>query len=64
MSFKLRSGATRVGTLIQAAGAPFPPRNAPLVVWQQGGPGVSMLNVWLRYLTDTPVHVSSATRIK
>jgi dipeptidyl aminopeptidase/acylaminoacyl peptidase len=46
VSFTLRSGATRVGTLIQPADAPFPPRSAPLVVWQQGGPGVPMYNAW------------------
>ncbi|MFQ3663591.1 MAG: prolyl oligopeptidase family serine peptidase [Chloroflexaceae bacterium] len=45
--FTLRNGQTRVGVLIQPADAPFPPRNAPLVVWQEGGPGVAMVNRWL-----------------
>jgi dipeptidyl aminopeptidase/acylaminoacyl peptidase len=47
VSFRLASGATRVGTLIQPAGASFPPQNARLVVWQEGGPGVGMFNFWL-----------------
>jgi len=45
--FTLRNGQTRVGVLVQPAGAPFPPRDAPLVVWQEGGPGVAMVNRWL-----------------
>jgi len=45
--FTLRNGQTRVGVLIQPAEAPFPPRNAPLVVWQEGGPGSAMVNRWL-----------------
>lgn len=46
VSFKLRSGAVRVGTLIQPADAAFPPKNKPLIVWQEGGPGVAMFNSW------------------
>jgi dipeptidyl aminopeptidase/acylaminoacyl peptidase len=46
VSFKLKSGVTRVGTLIQPADAAFPPKNAPLIVWQEGGPGPAMFNRW------------------
>ncbi|MBX0329856.1 prolyl oligopeptidase family serine peptidase [Oscillochloris sp. ZM17-4] len=46
VSFKLRSGVTRVGTLIQPADATFPPKNKPLIVWQEGGPGPAMFNSW------------------
>ncbi len=45
--FTLRNGQTRAGVLVQPADAPFPPRDAPLVVWQEGGPGVAMVNRWL-----------------
>ncbi|WP_298820369.1 alpha/beta hydrolase family protein [Chloroflexus sp.] len=44
--FTLRNGQVRVGTLIQSADAPFPPKNVPLIVWQEGGPNVPMLNQW------------------
>lgn len=46
VSVRLRNGQTRVGTLIQRADASFPPRGVPLVVWQEGGPGVAMVNRW------------------
>ncbi|NNJ12667.1 S9 family peptidase [Chloroflexales bacterium ZM16-3] len=46
VSFKLRSGVTRTGTLIQPADAAFPPKGKPLIVWQEGGPGVAMFNSW------------------
>ncbi len=46
VTFTLRNGQVRVGTLIQSADAPFPPRNARLIVWQEGGPNVPMLNQW------------------
>lgn len=46
VTFKLRSGATRTGFLVQPAGAAFPPRNVPIVVWQEGGPGPAMTNAW------------------
>lgn len=46
VSFRLRNGQVRVGTLIQSADAPFPPKKGPLVVWQEGGPGVPMFNQW------------------
>jgi dipeptidyl aminopeptidase/acylaminoacyl peptidase len=46
VSFTMSGGAVRRGYLIQPAGAPFPPSNAPVVVWQEGGPGVPMVNRW------------------
>ncbi|MEF3273734.1 MAG: prolyl oligopeptidase family serine peptidase [Chloroflexus sp.] len=46
VTFTLRNGQVRVGTLIQSADAPFPPQNVPLIVWQEGGPNVPMLNMW------------------
>lgn len=44
--FTLPNGQTRVGVLIQPADAPFPPRNTRIVVWQEGGPGPAMVNMW------------------
>ncbi len=46
VTFTMRSGARRSGYILQPAGAPFPPRNTPMIVWQQGGPGFSMTNEW------------------
>jgi dipeptidyl aminopeptidase/acylaminoacyl peptidase len=46
VTFTMRSGAKRTGYLLQPADAPFPPRNARIVVWQQGGPGGTMTNEW------------------
>ena len=46
VSFKLKSGVVRYGTLIQPANATFPPKGKPLIVWQQGGPDVAMFNSW------------------
>jgi dipeptidyl aminopeptidase/acylaminoacyl peptidase len=46
VSFTLRNGQVRSGVLIQPAGAPFPPRNRPIVVWQEGGPGPAMVSYW------------------
>ena len=46
VAFKLKSGVVRYGTLIQPADAAFPPKDKPLIVWQQGGPDVLMLNSW------------------
>ncbi|MEM9118336.1 MAG: prolyl oligopeptidase family serine peptidase [Cyanobacteria bacterium P01_D01_bin.6] len=43
VSFNTRNGL-REGFLVQPAGAPFPPVEAPIVFWQQGGPGFSMTN--------------------
>lgn len=47
VAFTLRNGQVRRGFLVQPADAPFPPRNRPVVVWQEGGPGGTMNNVWL-----------------
>ncbi len=46
VSFTMPDGQVRVGALIQPAGAPFPPRDVPIVVWQEGGPGPAMFNSW------------------
>lgn len=46
VSFRLRNGDVRSGVLIQKAGAPFPPRNVPIVLWQEGGPGPQLRNEW------------------
>jgi dipeptidyl aminopeptidase/acylaminoacyl peptidase len=46
LQFELRNGAQRAGYLIQPADAAFPPRNVPLIVWQDGGPTGSMTNGW------------------
>ena len=43
VSFATSSGP-REGVLIQPAGAAFPPVDSPIVFWQQGGPGFSMVN--------------------
>lgn len=44
--FTLASGEEREGVLIQPAGAPFPPVDTPIIVWQEGGPGGAMVNYW------------------
>lgn len=46
VDFTLASGAKRQGLLVQPAGAAFPPRNSPIAVWQEGGPGGIMGNAW------------------
>jgi dipeptidyl aminopeptidase/acylaminoacyl peptidase len=46
VQFRLASGAVREGRLIQPAGAPFPPRDAPTVVFQYGGPTTGMVSFW------------------
>jgi hypothetical protein len=46
VAFTLRNGQVRRGFLVQPADAPFPPRNRPLIVWQEGGPGGVMYNGW------------------
>ncbi|WP_008314571.1 S9 family peptidase [Leptolyngbya sp. PCC 6406] len=43
VAFQTRNGP-REGFLVQPAGAAFPPRQNPIVFWQQGGPGFSMVN--------------------
>lgn len=44
VSFTLADGQQRTGYLIQPAGAAFPPRDAPLIVWQEGGPSSEFSN--------------------
>lgn len=46
VSFPLQDGANRIGYLLQPVGAPFPPENIPIVLYQQGGPGGAMTNRW------------------
>jgi dipeptidyl aminopeptidase/acylaminoacyl peptidase len=46
VTFQLANKQTRAGVLIQPADAPFPPRDARIVVWQEGGPGIPMTNTW------------------
>jgi dipeptidyl aminopeptidase/acylaminoacyl peptidase len=46
VTFRLANKQTRSGVLIQPADAPFPPRDARIVVWQEGGPGIPMTNEW------------------
>jgi len=46
VQFRLASGAVREGRLIQPADAPFPPRHAPTVVYQNGGPTTGMVSFW------------------
>jgi dipeptidyl aminopeptidase/acylaminoacyl peptidase len=46
VTFTMRGGARRTGYLIQPADAAFPPKNVPVVVWQEGGPGGTMTNEW------------------
>lgn len=46
VTFRLRGGVTRTGYLVQPAGAAFPPRNVPIIAWQEGGPGPAMTNAW------------------
>jgi dipeptidyl aminopeptidase/acylaminoacyl peptidase len=44
VSFTLRDGSTHTGVLILPADVAFPPRNLPIVVWQEGGPRIRMTN--------------------
>jgi dipeptidyl aminopeptidase/acylaminoacyl peptidase len=46
VTFTMSGGARRTGYLIQPADAAFPPKNVPVVVWQEGGPGGTMTNEW------------------
>jgi dipeptidyl aminopeptidase/acylaminoacyl peptidase len=46
VSFTLVDGQVRDGFILQKAGAAFPPKNVPLVVWQEGGPTAPFLNRW------------------
>lgn len=43
VSFNTQNGP-REGFLVQPAGTSFPPTEVPMVFWQQGGPGFSMVN--------------------
>jgi dipeptidyl aminopeptidase/acylaminoacyl peptidase len=47
VSFTLRNGQRRPGTLILPADVPYPPKNVRILVWQEGGPGGPMNNQWL-----------------
>lgn len=46
VSFTLSNGQVRTGYILQATNAAFPPKNIPLVVWQEGGPTTPYLNRW------------------
>lgn len=46
VSFQVASGQTREGWLVQPADAAFPPSDAPMVIWQEGGPTATMNNFW------------------
>jgi dipeptidyl aminopeptidase/acylaminoacyl peptidase len=46
VTFTMSGGARRTGYLIQPSDAAFPPKNVPVVVWQEGGPGGTMANEW------------------
>jgi dipeptidyl aminopeptidase/acylaminoacyl peptidase len=44
--FQLDEDTARIGYLLQPADASFPPKNIPIVLYQQGGPGGPMTNRW------------------
>ncbi|MDX2100770.1 MAG: prolyl oligopeptidase family serine peptidase [Leptolyngbyaceae cyanobacterium bins.59] len=46
VTFTLANGEVLEGRLLQAADAPFPPQNKPLIVWQEGGPYAEMTDRW------------------
>jgi dipeptidyl aminopeptidase/acylaminoacyl peptidase len=46
VSFRMPNGQTRTGLLSLPAGVSFPPKNIPIVVWQEGGPTSSMPNFY------------------
>lgn len=46
VSFTLANGQKRTGYLLQSANSTFPPKNKPLIVWQEGGPPSSVWNAW------------------
>jgi dipeptidyl aminopeptidase/acylaminoacyl peptidase len=46
VTFTMSGGARRTGYLLQPADWAFPPKNVPVVVWQQGGPGGTMTDEW------------------
>ncbi len=53
VSFTLRDGSTHSGVLIMPADAPFPPKNLPIIVWQEGGPRTQIKNQWIA-LIESP----------
>ena len=46
VSFTLTDGKTYRGVLALPGDVSFPPKNVPIVVYQEGGPGGSMINAW------------------
>lgn len=46
ITFTLTNNLTHTGYLLQPADAPFPPQNAHLIVWQEQGPVMQMVNYW------------------
>lgn len=46
VSFTLRNKTSLSGVLIMPEDAAFPPKQMPIVVWQEGGPTNSMRNEW------------------
>ena len=46
VSFTLIDGSTWEGVLILPADTPFPPKNLPIIVWQEGGPTSVVSNSW------------------
>ena len=56
VTFQLDEDTVRTGYLIQPADAEFPPRNVPIVIHHQGGPGGAMTNRW-GATTDDPFNL-------
>jgi dipeptidyl aminopeptidase/acylaminoacyl peptidase len=50
--FHLEDGVVRKGFLLQPKSARFPPRNVPLIVWQQGGPTATMTQEWAGFVEE------------
>ncbi len=46
VSFTLRDGTTHTGVLVMPGDAPFPPKNLPIIVYQEGGPTFAIPNRW------------------
>lgn len=46
VSFQLGEDLVRTGYLLQPAGSAYPPKNVPIVIHHQGGPGGAMTNRW------------------
>jgi dipeptidyl aminopeptidase/acylaminoacyl peptidase len=53
VSFTLRDRSTHTGVLILPADVPFPPKNVPIVAWQEGGPTEVVQNNWFA-LVESP----------